>query len=115
MSPTEVLAIARLRQWGSERTALKAGRIANYRNPGRPQAKNPTNRFDAAIVRVIDFERAIAGLTTEQQIALILTYRDKQGQHQVAAAVGCSVRKLDYLIPAARKELADRLDRLELL
>lgn len=34
---------------------------------------------------------------------------------ETAAAIGCSVRTLAYLLPAARRRLADTLDRLDLL
>jgi len=62
-----------------------------------------------------DFERAFARLSQEEQTALASTYRDKLDQQATAFAVGCSVRKLFYLIPAARQHLADVLDRLDLL
>jgi DNA-directed RNA polymerase specialized sigma24 family protein len=115
MTCAEVLAIGRLRQWAAERSALKSGRTFNYNNPGRPNVKARTNRYDAALVRIIDFERAIASLPVEEQTALVLTYRDKQDTSRVADAVGCSVRKLCYLIPRARQHLADELDKLDLL
>ena len=65
--------------------------------------------------RVIDFERAFARLSQEEQTALAATYRDRMGQSAAAFAVGCSLRKLAYLLPAARQRLAVILDRLDLL
>ena len=66
-------------------------------------------------MRVIDFEMALATLDTTHQLALILTYRDRVGHAATAAAFGCSVRTLAYMLPAARRRLADALDRRDLL
>jgi hypothetical protein len=63
--------------------------------------------------RMIDFEQALATLDTAHQLALILTYRDRQGH--AATAAGCIVRTLAYMLPAARRRLADVLDRRDLL
>jgi len=41
-------------------------------------------------VRVIDFEKAFARLSQEEQTALAATYRDRAGQSATAFAVGCS-------------------------
>jgi DNA-directed RNA polymerase specialized sigma24 family protein len=115
MSVTEVLAIARLRQWAQTRICMKSGKVANYANPGRPNPKAETRRFDAAMVNVIDFERALGALSSEQQTVLVLHYRDRQSAGRIATALGCSVRKVGYLMQPARQALADRLDRLNLL
>jgi hypothetical protein len=48
-------------------------------------------------------------------IALVLNYRDRAGHAATAAALGCSVRTLAYMLPAARRRLADVLDRRDLL
>ena len=64
---------------------------------------------------MIDFEKALATLDTAHQYALILTYRDRAGHAATAAAIGCSVRTLAYMLPAARRRLADALDRRDLL
>jgi DNA-directed RNA polymerase specialized sigma24 family protein len=45
----------------------------------------------------------------------VLTYRDRAGHAATAAALGCSVRTINYMLPAARRRLADTLDRLDLL
>jgi DNA-directed RNA polymerase specialized sigma24 family protein len=70
---------------------------------------------DARNVRVIDFEKALATLDTAHQLVLLLTYRDRQGHAATAAALGCSVRTVAYILPAARRRLADVLDRRDLL
>ena len=43
------------------------------------------------------------------------TYRDGLRHADAAALLGCSVRTIYYLLPAARRRLADTLDRLDLL
>jgi DNA-directed RNA polymerase specialized sigma24 family protein len=109
----QVLAILRLRQWAVERNALKCGRTARLTNAGWRERRETD--ADARNVRVIDFEKALATLDTAHQYALILTYRDRAGHAATAAAIGCSVRTLAYMLPAARRRLADVLDRLDLL
>ena len=46
---------------------------------------------------------------------LLLTYRDGLRHAQTAALLGCSVRAIYDLLPAARRRLADTLDFLDLL
>ncbi len=70
---------------------------------------------DSRHVRVLDFERALSSLDPAHQSVLLLTYRDGQGHAAAAAAIGCSIRTLAYLLPAARRRLADALDRRDLL
>jgi DNA-directed RNA polymerase specialized sigma24 family protein len=70
---------------------------------------------DARLVRCMDFERAHERLPPDQQLALVAIYRDKLPQDLAASIAGCSVRKFAYLLPAARANLADILDRLNLL
>ena len=109
----QVLAILRLRQWAVERAALKCGRTTRMTHAGWRERRQ--TEADARNVRVLDFERALSTLDPAQQSALILTYRDRQGHAATAAAIGCSVRTLAYMLPAARRRLADTLDRLDLL
>ena len=109
----ESLAVARLRQWAAERRASMAGKTTNYQRIGW-QTRN-TRSFDSKLVRVLDFERALASLDAEEQVVLVLTYRDRERADAVALALGCSIRKISYLLPAARRKLADVLDRLDLL
>ncbi|MGA8088477.1 MAG: hypothetical protein WCA10_14305 [Terracidiphilus sp.] len=40
---------------------------------------------------MIDFEKALATLDTTHQLALLMTYRDRQGHAVTAAALGCSI------------------------
>ena len=45
----------------------------------------------------------------------MFTYCDKLRYEDIAAVLGCSVRKIIYLPPTARCRLTDILDRLDLL
>jgi len=109
----QVLAILRLRQWAVDRNALKCGRTTRLTHAGWRERRQ--TEADARNVRVIDFEKAFATLDTAHQYALVLTYRDRQGHAATAAAIGCSIRTLAYMLPAARRRLADALDRRDLL
>jgi len=53
----DTLARVRLEHCQHELNALKCGRVRNYTAPGRQPAHASTNRFDAALVLCIDFER----------------------------------------------------------
>jgi DNA-directed RNA polymerase specialized sigma24 family protein len=113
MQPDEALAVARLRQWCYDRLELRNCRTVDYSRKGW-QDRN-TRTFDARLVRVIDFGKALGMLDAEEQAALILTYRDRERSYHTAQALGCSVRKVEYLLPLARQHLAAALDRLNLL
>jgi len=116
MTTTAALALARLRQWSSERQALKSGKIKNYlQQPGRPPAHANTNRYDAALVRVIDFEREFGKLPADSQTLLLMAYREKQPLRIIAQITGWSMRALDYKLPAALLDLARLLDKADLL
>jgi YD repeat-containing protein len=109
----EGLAVVRLRQWAALRIRNQSGKIREYKYDG--WQRRIENRFDAGLVMVIDFERALNKLTDEQKLALVLRYRDKQTDPEIAIALGCSIRKVTYLVPIARRKLAEVLDRLNLL
>ena len=113
MSPDEALAVARLRLWCHDRLALSGAKTCDYRRSGWQQRNE--RAFDARLVRVIDFGRALGKLDAEEQIALVLLYRDRQRFPEIAQALRCSIRKLSYLVPTARRKLAAELDRLNLL
>ncbi len=113
MQTDEALAIARLRQWSHDRLQLTHARTCDYRREGWKHRNDRT--FDARLVRVIDFGRALGTLDAEEQAALVLTYRDRQNALEISRALHCSLRKISYLLPLARKKLAAQLDRLNLL
>jgi len=113
MQITEALAVARLRQWASFRCTNLQGKTGRLNVQG--WQRRDERSFDAALVRVIDFERALSALDEDEQIALVLRYRDKQEAIQIAVGLQCSVRRVSYLIPIARRHLAENLDRLNLL
>lgn len=115
MTTQEALALARLRLWARDRCAIANGRTAEYRNPGHPKPAANSARYDAVIVRALDFEKALAALPAPSRVALILTYRDGERYERTAATLHCSPRKLCSMIPTARRQLADALQRLNLL
>lgn len=83
--------------------------------PGRPPVHANTNRYDAALVRVIDFEREFGKLPADSQTLLLMAYREKQPLRIIAQITGWSKRVLDYKIPAALLDLARLLDKADLL
>ena len=113
MTPDEVLAVCRLRQWAADRTALRSARTTDHSRIGYRERR--ARDVDARLVRVIDFERALTRLPEEQQTILLLTYREHRDQKQVSTLAGISVRALNYKLPAARQALARTLDLLNLL
>ena len=90
--PTDqVLAIVRLKQWATDRAAIKTAKTTHYQRTGWVQRNN--RMADARIVRILDFERILARLSAPERIALILTYRDAMPHAEAAALAGYSVRK----------------------
>ncbi len=113
MSPDEALALARLRQWSYDRLQLAHARTCDYRRTGWKQRNDRT--FDARLVRVIDFGRALGTLEAEEQAAWSLPTVTDKTLLKFPGALHCSQRKISYLVPLARKKLAAQLDRLNLL
>ena len=108
-----VLTIIRIKQWQQERAARATACTTDCTRTGWKQRNHRT--ADARIVRVLDFERAFSILDEEHQLAPALIYRENQPQDKAADAIGCSPRKLCYLLPEARQNLANILNRLDLL
>ena len=113
ITPNEVLAICRLRQWSADRVSLRGGKTTDYQRQGYTPRNN--RAADAKLVRVIDFERALARLSDQEQALLILTYAEKQTRQDTARALHCSTRCADYNLVTARRRFAAILDRLDLL
>jgi DNA-directed RNA polymerase specialized sigma24 family protein len=113
MSLDEGLAVMRLRQWSIMRAQLHGSKTLNYKRQGWKQRNE--RLFDARQVTVIDFERTLNRLDADEQLALILRYRDGECDEHIAQVIGCSTRKIGYVLPAARRKLASLLDRLDLL
>ena len=114
-TPDLTLARIRLEQCSHERRNLRHGRARDYTAPGRQPKEKPTNPFDAALVRCIDFEREFSKLTGDQQSMLLLAYRERQPRRVIAQTCRCSERALNYKIPAALAQLAQLLDRADML
>ena len=83
--------------------------------PGHPANNRRTSRYDAALVRCIDFEREFSKLDTDAQTILLLAFREHQPQRVIAQIARCSERAVDYKIPAALAQLARLLDRASML
>jgi DNA-directed RNA polymerase specialized sigma24 family protein len=98
---------------GISPSALRASRTTDYKRIGW-QARD-TRTFDARLVRVLDFERAFERLPEDEQMLPMLTYRERQHQEEISKILRCPVRKAAYTLPAARKHLADILDKLDIL
>ena len=111
----EHLAIARLRQWAYDRRLLRQGRLAAKPGKRGRSGRSDPSRYDARAVRSIDFERAFGGLKPEHQALLWLRYADGDDMPTTAAAAGVSLRTASGHMSAARKALAEVLDRLDLL
>ena len=109
----QIMAIMRLKQWAFDRAALRHGRTARIEFSGWKERRQC--EADSRNVRVIDFELALSKLDPMHQQILLLTYRDGIRHAQAAHMIGCSRRAIAYLLPAARRRLADILDRLDLL
>jgi RNA polymerase sigma factor (sigma-70 family) len=82
---------------------------------GRPTKGSKTATADAALVNVLDFERALGKLPDQLQLLLVFRYRDGQNQKQVAEALGVSVRTVSTLEGLAVSKLAESLDRTDSL
>jgi DNA-directed RNA polymerase specialized sigma24 family protein len=113
LTTSEALAIARLRQWAALRISVNNGKTRNPKSHGWQRRDERT--YDASQVRVIDFEAALATLPMQEQIALVLRYRDREPDSATAQILACSLRKLGNVIPQARAHLANALDRRNLL
>jgi DNA-directed RNA polymerase specialized sigma24 family protein len=109
------LARIRLEHWSAERSAIRNGKTTNFKSPGRPPHTPNTNRFDAALVRCIDFEREFSKLTGDEQTILLLGFREHQPHRVIAQIARRSERAVSYKIPAGLAQLARLLDRASML
>ena|ERR1022692_3383713 len=75
MEPDEALALARLRQYFHDRTAMQVGRSIDYEGPGWRDRRSRS--YDSKLVRTLDFERTLAQLSGAESVALVLRYREK--------------------------------------
>lgn len=115
LDANEALAVAHLRAYGYDRRAVIHGRVACYeQRPGRPGPNHPT-RFDARIVRVIDFGRALASIGSDFSTILQLYHCDGESITDICRAVGYSPRKLWARLPEARQALVRALSEANLL
>jgi DNA-directed RNA polymerase specialized sigma24 family protein len=113
MQPAQILALIRLHQWAHDRAQLSAGHTSDYRRIGYRQRRQ--READSRLVRVLDFERALAMLPAAEQAALLLVFREQASRRSVAFTIGCCERTAVTLVHAALAHLAATLDRLGLL
>jgi hypothetical protein len=108
------LARIRLEHWSAERSAIRNGKTTNFKSQGRPPHKPNTNRFDAALVRCIDFEREFSKLTADEQTMLLVQTRMPESR-VICQVTHYSEKALAYKIPATLAKLAAILDRASML
>jgi RNA polymerase sigma factor (sigma-70 family) len=108
----EVLTIARLRMWAADRRRMTSGKVQNYKSRGWTERRS--SEADAAIVRTIDFEKALSGLTEREQAAVVMRYVHRQSDEKTATVIGCSLRTVSTLVPQARRKLAEILAKADL-
>jgi len=104
----------KLQSLTSKRSRRAKSATTSHAQDGQPQRNQPT-RYDAALVRCIDFERQFSKLPTDTQTLLLLASREKQPQRVIAQITGWSPRALSDKLPAALVDLARLLDQADLL
>ena len=117
LASDEALAIAQLRRYGYDRRAARLGNAATDLDPrGRPGSNGGrTNRYDARIVRVVDFDRALSSIGGHNAAMLQMYYCDGEDQALVAEAIGVSIRTLHGMLPKALQLLVSALETRLLL
>lgn len=113
MNADEMLTVLRIKQWRRDRTAAHQGHLTRYRRTGWIERR--ARDVDTRIVRIIDFERALATLTPHQQTLLIAAYGEGLGHREVARIEGTPDRTFEYQLKGARATLAAELGRRNLL
>lgn len=112
-TPGTLLARMRLRQWQYDRLRLNRGSASNYKRLGWRQRRS--SEADAAIVRCIDFERALLTLPEPLVHVLVLTYRDRETAQRTARILGISEGTVQHRRNKAIAALATALDKADLL
>ncbi len=113
MTVNETLAVIRMRQWSGDKDRTRRGTATMLRASG--WTPRDSRQADARIVRMIDFERALAVLPVHQQTPLLLAYRDGLNTAEVSRTLCQSVAAAASTLRAARRALASALDRRCLL
>ena len=110
---TQILARLAIQQWANDRAAVRVGKVARYGSIGWRERR--LCDADARIVRSLDFERQLSTLQENEQMILVLAYRDRQPQAVIAQTLNCSPRAIAYQLPKALDHLANALDRAGIL
>ena len=109
----ETLAVVHLRQWLRDKTRAATGHATSYRVVGWRERR--MRDADAIIVRILDFESALALLTPEQQELLTIVYGHGQSQEEAAALMRRTPHTIASHLAIARRKLAEILERRGLL
>ena len=91
---------------------MKTSKVTDLARQGWKDRRRRT--ADARIVRVIDLS-AHSPASTRTNNSRSTSHRDNLSHMDAARVVGCSIRRIDYLLPAARARLTEILDRYDLL
>jgi DNA-directed RNA polymerase specialized sigma24 family protein len=113
MTLYEHMAVAAIKRWWQERLRTRTGQAVSYKRQGWTERR--CRSFDARLVRCIDFERVLSGLAGEQQVLLLLKYRDNMPIQEIALVVEMPTSTVLYQLRNARWALYDALDRHNLL
>jgi DNA-directed RNA polymerase specialized sigma24 family protein len=113
----EALALAQLRRYTCERRQAISGRTTTNIDPRNQPGKNSSraNRYDARIIRCIDFANALNTLDALDSTILQLVYSDGETLETTAKATGWSTRHIVDRLPAARRALMLALEERNLL
>jgi DNA-directed RNA polymerase specialized sigma24 family protein len=115
MPADEALAVSQLRRYGYDKRQAHLGKGAgDLAQRGRP-GTNSTNRYDARLVRVVDFGRALSSMSNIDSTLVQLYYCDGESLTLVSQALGISVRTLSTRLPLARRALLNALEEFNLL
>jgi DNA-directed RNA polymerase specialized sigma24 family protein len=112
-SADETLAVVRLRQWLRDKTRSRHGGATRYQKVGWCERR--ARDADAALVRILDFEAALALLTPQQQELLTIVYGQGNTRVEAAALLHTSAHTAAYHLTKARRKLALILDRRGIL
>lgn len=115
MPADEALAVSQLRRYGYDKRCAHLGKAAgDLAQRGRP-GTNSTNRYDARLVRVVDFGRALSSMSNIDSTLVQMYYSDGESLTLISQATGVSVRTLSSRLPIARRALLNALEAFNLV
>jgi len=117
LTSIEALAVAQLKRFAYDRRAARLGKAAGDLDPqGRvgPEGRG-TQRYDARIVRVIDFERALDAVGGHNAALLQMYYCDGESPALIGEALGVTAVTIRAMLGPALKLLVHQLESRLLL